>query len=207
MKNIIIIVLCLGLVACAVMPQSVYISPKQRQQALLSLSHWRAEGAISLVARHKRQMLSFNWQQEHNDVFNIRFSIFTYSVQFSDDHGHLTVDKPGQRMASELTDTLLPKAQFWLRGLPAPVYVSGDQVIKSYDSYGRLTRLVQNGWVIYYQQYAYSLGSDLPKVIIMSRPGVELRILISNWQGRHTPSTPSAPTNEADVMLLRSLSS
>lgn len=196
-------VLCLGLVGCGHLPQSTYLSPKQRQQALSSLTHWRAQGSLNLIAHNKRQMLSFNWQQECNNLFNIRFSVFTYSVLLRDDHGHVTVSKPVQGISPGLWPILL-ETQFWLRGLPVPVRSHDVRVLKSYDSYGRLTTLLQNGWVIYYPQYAHFLGIDLPKVIIMKGSGMELRIVISDWQGHASPA-PRIPTDEADIVLLRSL--
>ena len=199
-KNLLTLTLCLGLAGCARIPQSVYIPPSERQQAVSQLTAWQAQGSLSVWANGQHNMMSFSWAQAANNLFTIRFSDFTYSVIVQDHHGALTMSKPIQGIDPSLLESLVD-AQYWLRGLPLPLHLSHSKVFKRYDHYGHLNVLQQNGWLIQYQNYVPYLGYDLPMQIIISGQHAQLKIVIKRWG--LVSNQPSV--SDAQVELLRSL--
>ena len=201
-KNLLTLTLCLGLVGCAHEPQSMYVSPSERQQTVSQLTTWRAQGSLSLTANDRHDMVSFNWLQVANNVFSVRFSTFTYSVVLQNNHGQLTLSKPIEGIDSSVFQSLLD-AQYWLRGLPLPRHLSRGSVSKSYDQYGRLLMLQQSGWLIHYQKYALYSGYELPTQVTISDQQMQLKLVIGRWDV--TPSRVSVVAPSADVALLKSI--
>ena len=201
-KNLLALTLCLVLVGCAHEPQSVYISPSERQQTVSQLTTWRAQGSLSLTANDQHDMVSFNWLQVANNLFSVRFSTFTYSVVLQNNHGQLTLSKPIKGIDSSLFQSLLD-AQYWLRGLPLPRHLSRGSVSKAYDQYGRLLMLQQSSWLIHYQKYALYSGYELPTQVTISDQQLQLKLVISRWDV--TPSRVHVVAPSADVALLKSI--
>lgn len=198
---IILAILCLGLAACVHAPEGAYVSPEKRQHALAQLTAWQAQGSLSVVADGRREMMSFNWVEQANGLFTIRFSVLTYSAILQDYYGRLTFDKPIPGIDPSWL-TYLVETQFWLRGLSSPSSMGQRKAIKHYDRYGRLIMLSQNGWLIQYQRYVTYSGYDMPTRITISGSHIQLRMVINNWI--FFPKQKQAIV-DPNVTLLRSL--
>lgn len=64
---------------------------------------------------------------------------------------------------------------WWVQARPDP-----DNVFEATrDAAGRLTQLRQNGWVIDYLQYA---ADARPRKLVVTREGLEIRLVADSWQ-------------------------
>lgn len=67
---------------------------------------------------------------------------------------------------------------FWAVGAPAPGAVSNVQR----DGQGRLSAFEQEGWHIAYANYQMVDGFDLPTRIELTRPNLEIKLIVDAWQ-------------------------
>ena len=203
MKKLIVLLLCLGLAACAHAPQSIYMSPTptQRQQTLSHLTAWRAQGSLSIVVNGQRHMMSFDWDQSANNLFNIRFSAFTYAVMLQNHYGVITLTKPIQGINPGLFQDLT-RMQFWMLGVPVPASMRRGVLVTQYDQYGHLVMLQQNGCLIQYQNYKVYSGWDMPTQVIISRQDARLRLVINRWS---FDAKQERAASNSNMLLLRSI--
>jgi outer membrane lipoprotein LolB len=67
--------------------------------------------------------------------------------------------------------------RYWVTGFPQP----GGGAVTRYGESGRLERLTQDGWEIEYAEYTVADGHALPRFLIASHEGVEIRLTIDTW--------------------------
>jgi outer membrane lipoprotein LolB len=65
---------------------------------------------------------------------------------------------------------------FWLRGIPAHA-----PFVAHYNAYGLIDSMEQQGWTIRYTSYTDMDNYDLPRRIILSRPGMDITIVLNHW--------------------------
>jgi len=68
--------------------------------------------------------------------------------------------------------------RYWVLALPAP---SGTFEVRR-DGNGQVDWLSQDGWVIRYTRYAAPLPDSLPLRITLQRDGLEIQLLIDEWE-------------------------
>ena len=67
--------------------------------------------------------------------------------------------------------------KYWIRSMPAP----NSQYNAKYDEFGHLVYLQQAGWQIRFEDFITVGGVDVPQKIIMSHPGLTVRIVVKKW--------------------------
>ncbi|RFC35002.1 MAG: outer membrane lipoprotein LolB [Candidatus Nitrotoga sp. SPKER] len=86
--------------------------------------------------------------------------------------------------ADELTQQVLgwrlplSGLRYWVLGLPAPKSVFGIE----HDANGQVILLNQDGWAIRYTRYAAQTPDSLPLRIALQRDGLEIQLLIDEWE-------------------------
>jgi len=86
--------------------------------------------------------------------------------------------------ADELTQQVLgwglplSGLRYWVLALPAP---KGTFDIE-HDANGQVKLLSQDGWVIRYTRYAAQTPDSLPLRLAMQRDGLEIQLLIDEWE-------------------------
>lgn len=166
---------------------------EQRLAGLNSVRAWRCTGAVSIQQdRRSLLIMHYVWNQfgPHNYQIDLAATLNLAAVNIVGQPHRVTLRKgneppisaptPEELLQQNLGWSLpIPSLWYWARGLPAPGLSEGVQ----YDRFGHLTYLRQNGWVITWDRYkTIHAGVDLPQVIELHRPGIQIRVVIKNWQ-------------------------
>jgi outer membrane lipoprotein LolB len=86
--------------------------------------------------------------------------------------------------ADELTQQVLgwrlplSGLRYWVLALPAPQSTFDIE----HDANGQVILLSQDGWVIRYTRYAVQTPDSLPLRLAMQRDGLEIQLLIDEWE-------------------------
>ena len=70
----------------------------------------------------------------------------------------------------------LASLRSWARGLPTP-----QSTDLRWDNYGRLAGLRQEDWQVVYEEYHAANGWELPKLIVIERPGLKIKLAVDDW--------------------------
>lgn len=189
------------LTACTSMPAkqgplNQKLTWPQREAQLNQIEAWTVHGAIggaALTANNQPQSFSASvvWEQNKNHFDMHLFGPLGVGMtQLIGTATNLTlITSKGQRIQANDPETLLQQELnwslpvsnliYWVRGLPAP----NMPAEKQFDQYHHVTELKQQGWTIDYLHYTAVNGRyDLPSKIVMQRPNLALRLVISAWQ-------------------------
>ena len=107
-------------------------------------------------------------QQPRTQVFTLDTEGRHYAAQ---DAGSLTEKALGWRLP-------LAGLQYWVLGLPMP----GEPFDGQHTQSGEWGVLHQDGWTIHYTRYAAQTADSLPLRMTLQREGLEIRLLIDEWQ-------------------------
>lgn len=167
------------------------MSTKKRQRNLKRIKSWEAKGAFSIQHSPQKPVIAaYDWQQfgNRNSRIRISSSLDIYSAVIWRRPGTVTLQKNREQIYRAKTATQLMQKNlgwslpinnlsYWIKGAAAP-----GRSREHADAFGHLLTLWQQGWVINYGAYETVSGIDLPKVIYMSRPGFEAKIVVNTWQ-------------------------
>ena len=201
MKNIILILACLLLVACAQVQQpSLKLKEDVAAATVISLqeriatySEWDMHMRIAL--RHKK--LSWRgimqWQQ-HSDSFRIVFNDLLgrrlMLIESRDDGTVSAVDAKGYRRSAANASLLLKSLlgievsldnlRYWLLGAPEPATSYANL---EFDAIGRLLAYEQNGWTIKYTDFhSPDCAASVPANITLNNADKQLWMHIRSRQ-------------------------
>lgn len=197
LRLIYLFLICLGLTSCISLrapqtPSNYQIqTPKQRAGALAALNQWHINGALSVSEAGHTDLAQYTWQEQANQHYTIVFSgplgIGQQRLQGSPERVTLT-NARGQRFSANSAESLLVQQlgwhlpvtglRYWIRNLPAP----GTPADTRYDQYGHLIELKQQGWQIHYQRFQRVHNMDLPSVLLLNNPRVQVKIVVKQWQ-------------------------
>lgn len=196
MKRILVVALIASLSGCSMFakkPDPAFnktLSSKSRSQQLNSLRYWNVSGAISLRHQNKTDIGSFNWAQKNKYYdFKTYGPLNLAGIRIEGQPGRVTLWKntkdpryaqtPEELMSKEL-GWYLPLSSFlyWGRAIPAP----GIPSEKTYDKYGHLSTLQQQGWSIQFTKYQGVSGMDLPRTMILDHQNLHAKIVFKRWQ-------------------------
>ena len=186
--HVVSIICLIGLLAgCATRgPHSIRWPARQRLGA--KLTTWQAKGVISTKSKQGSQTAYVTWQQQPTR-FTLTFSgALGGSARIRGQANHVTLTAPdGQIYEANTPDALASRLfgwslpidglQYWIRGLPAPAayqYTLSKQ--------HRLSEIKQQGWHIQYLSYQHVAPYDLPYEIKLTRPGLQLHLIVKQWQ-------------------------
>ena len=185
------------LAACTSLPRVDAVeSREQRVERLSALKGWELRGRVALRTEDNRGgQASLSWQyrdERHVIVLRGPLGGGLLRLQQDRDGAHLQDAERREYRAVSAEELLFNVAgwripiaglEYWIRGLPAP----SEIVLQEWDEYGRLTRLQQFGWDVYFLDYASSEGYELPSRldVILPSPNrsarTEARIIIEEW--------------------------
>ncbi|MDO8988308.1 MAG: lipoprotein insertase outer membrane protein LolB [Sideroxyarcus sp.] len=106
------------------------------------------------------------------------------------DDGEVTLESSGKHYAAQDMETLMQEVlgwqlplsglRHWVTALPAP---EGEFSIER-DANGQVSLLRQQGWEIAYSRYAAATADALPLKLKLSRDGMEVLLLIDEWEAQ-----------------------
>lgn len=170
-------------------PTNEPLSSKERSSELSRLESWVASGSVGITYQGKTDIGTFVWRQN-----GLAYDFRTFgplnaaSVRIEGRPGMATLwkdvrtprraESPEALMRQELGWFLpLSNLRFWSRGLAAP----GPVGQATYDNFGHLTLLKQQGWTINYQRYQAAKGLDLPRNVVMTHGDIRAKIIFKEW--------------------------
>ncbi|MCB1828188.1 MAG: outer membrane lipoprotein LolB [Coxiellaceae bacterium] len=167
-----------------------YLPWEKRQARVKSQKFFIAKGAFSLAEQGKKPVFAnYNWIQNNKNFYRIRVSsalnLFNviilgrvHSVTlWKSSNQHITAKTPEGLIKREMGWTLPVRNLFyWLRGVIAP----GKRQL-TYDKYGHVVTLKQDGWNIRFSSFTTVKGYDLPEKVVLLRPGMRVTIVIKRW--------------------------
>ena len=181
------LLLPLSLVGCiSAPPTQPVVRPLSAEQKPFVLN-----GRIAVKHDGERSSVNLRWTHHAEDDDILLLAPFGQTVARIHSNAHEVVLDTADRhytaqSAEELTENVLgwhlPLAglRYWVLALPAP---ESKASIK-HDANGQISILQQDGWEIHYIRYAAPTPDSLPLRIIVQREGMELQLLIDEWDIR-----------------------
>lgn len=199
------IVRLLWLMGCVAMLQSCASVPASKpmdkvasqtlnQQHLLNITtieKFTLQGRIGVQAEGEGFSGGLHWQ---HDSANDNIELYSplggqvASIKKTADKVAL-VDAKGNRISAADAETLTQTALGWqlpLTGLAdwslgRPTNSAIDAI--TWDEFGHLSTLKQDGWNIEYQNYSEQNGHFLPSKILLRSEKINLKLLVEKWDG------------------------
>lgn len=163
------------------------LSWRTRQRQLRKITNWQLRGYLIIQSPQQNLTAFLNWKQQAQN----------YTIYLSGPLGIGTVyiyGKPGkfilqtakgEKFAAKTPEQLVKQQlglklpisslYYWIRGIPVPRVAATGY----FDDCHRLTMLNQQGWKIYYSNYAHKANIDLPSTIILRYPGINVKIILN----------------------------
>ena len=173
--TILLAILALLLAGCATQMEPPFDHPvyqkkpwKLRKLKLNNEVCWNINGVVSITSGGNTQMGSFSWKQfQDRYAISISGPLNIGAISIQGMPGRVTLNRPTGSYSAPNAETLMQQQlgwylpvtnlYYWVRGLPAPQSKGRE----SYDNFGHLAVLEQEGWTIQYQAYQTGLNSDL----------------------------------------------
>lgn len=172
-------------------------TPQARQEALSKLQFWHVVGAFSIRQdkneARSAEIANYDWNQFGHTNYRIHIASTAdlYRVSILSHYGSVTLWKNTTLAYTAKTpEGLMQKALgwqlpvrelfYWMKGMPAPKQKWGA-FETSYDRYGHLVSLRQEGWSLRYGAYRKIENIDLPQEIYLDRPGISVKIIARYW--------------------------
>jgi len=166
-----------------------FISHDVRQTQLRQITRWQARGVLGIrnLSTNKGAVVNFLWNENGNQ-YQIDFSAALNfvnatlqgkpgSVDFRQGNKHYQAKSIAALMQQQFGWALpVRNLQYWIKGQIAP-----GQSSETYDQYGHLKTLKQNGWQINYFAYTQVKNQDLPSRLTLINPQFNVRIVIKQW--------------------------
>ena len=179
-----IVLLSLLLSACATTPSVV-----QRPAAVDA--PFVINGRIAIIQPERRDSAGLRWTHEAaSDEVLLLAPLGQVVARITSGTQGVTLEAEGKTHVAQDAETLtqdllgwqlpLSGLRYWIAALPAP----GDESRREHDAAGRLSVLYQHGWTIRYTRYAGEGRDALPLRLSMRRAGMEVRVLIDEWEAR-----------------------
>ena len=182
--------LALLLAGCASTPPA----PVPERPAQVQTTSFALTGRIAVRYDGKRSSAGVHWQHDTQSdeilllaplgqtVARIGRTTQTGGRQvfmLDADHRHYTAPD-AESLTEKALGWRLPLAglQYWVLGLPLP----GEPFDGRRTQNGEWSVLHQDGWAIHYTRYATSSVNSLPLRMKLQREGLQIRLLIDEWQ-------------------------
>jgi outer membrane lipoprotein LolB len=173
----------LGMLLAGCASQAVVPRPAQLENAPFILN-----GRIAIKHQGERQSAGIRWiHQVQSDEIHLLTPLGTAAARIYQDAQHATLDHDDQHEQSDNLENLMTKVlgwhlpikglHHWVLGLPDPA--SSAQVER--NSFGQLTTLQQDGWMVRYIRYHDSSPSTLPSRIQLDHDLLQVQFLMDEW--------------------------
>lgn len=187
------VVVLVSLAACASVPLApdaqTTAAWEQRKQDLACLTQWQLRGRMALAADGDGWNASLAWRQDgENYRMHLSGPFGASGLRLTGDEQAFRLEQGGESYThfgppEDLVEAEIGVAipvsglRYWVLGLPQPE--AAKKVALNPD--GQLASLEQSGWEIRYNTYRQYDGAMLPRVMVMERPGVRLRLVTTDW--------------------------
>jgi outer membrane lipoprotein LolB len=172
------------LTGCAAAPVAVH------RQAQVD-APFAFNGRIAIKQGEKRDNAGVRWvHRATEDEILLLAPLGQTMARIHRDAQEVTLDASGKHYAARDMESLMQQAlgwqlplsglQHWVYALPAP---DGESRIER-DANGQVSVLQQQGWEISYSRYAAETPDALPLRLNMKREGMEVVLLIDEWEAR-----------------------
>jgi outer membrane lipoprotein LolB len=161
----------------------------RRLTQLKQLRDWRLNGRIGVVTPHRGGSASLAWREQGRHMtlsFSGPFGIGAVKLSgtperfvIRDSKGHERVtDTPALALEANLGWPVpVTSLRYWIVGRPAP-----DAPYKlQLGARGLVKQLEQQGWTVRYTGYSPVAGLLLPTRLAASRPGGQVKVVVSAW--------------------------
>ena len=159
----------------------------QRLGVLQQAAQWEMQGRAAVAIGAHGWQASVDWRQRGADtVVHLSGPLGVGASVLRLGPGGLSVnDAPPspdavasmqQRIGFDLPVSNL---RYWLLGVPDP----GLPYTLRLNDQSRAAQLIQGGWTVDYLRYQRAAVDALPGMLVLSRAGVRVRIVIDQWDG------------------------
>lgn len=174
------------LTGCATSPPSPQplARPTQAVQAAFALN-----GRIAVKHDGERTSSTLRWTHHSTEDEILLFAPLGQTVaRIRRDAGGVVLDTAERHYSARDTEELTQRAlgwhlpleglQYWVLALPAP----GSEPSIERGASGQVNTIRQDGWEIRYTRYAAQQPDSLPLRMNLQRDGMELQLLIDEWE-------------------------
>jgi outer membrane lipoprotein LolB len=162
----------------------------QAAAAINQIRSFQISGKIAVQTTKQSGSGTVNWTQRGNQYYISMmgplgaggFKLYGRKgfVTLQTSNGKTFTDRNAEHLLAKGWGYHLPVSNlhYWIRGLPSP-----NMPMKTrYDSHGRLSTLIQQGWIIRYLGYTRRGKFDLPTRLYISSPSLNVKIVIYSWR-------------------------
>jgi outer membrane lipoprotein LolB len=158
----------------------------QRVGVLQKAGEWRLDGRAAVAVGTQGWQATLNWHQQDASTevhLSGPLGVGALVLKRSPDGLSLNGAPPSDAVVTQLQERLgfelpLDHLRFWLLGVPDP----GAAFELKRNEQDRALQLTQSDWTIDYDRYMPVAGDLLPAHLVLSRPGVRVRIAADHWQ-------------------------
>lgn len=179
-----IFLLSLLLSACATTPSVV-------QRPAAADAPFVINGRIAIIQADRRDSAGLRWTHDRgSDEVLLLAPLGQAVARITSNVQGVTLEAEGEMHMAQDAETLtqqllgwrlpLSGLRYWVAALPAP----GGESRSEQDALGRMSVLYQQGWTIRYTRYAGDASDALPLRLSLQREGMEVRVLIDEWEPR-----------------------
>lgn len=171
-------------------PAETTLSWQQREAELKRLQRWQVNGKIAVRTSKDSGSATVNWS-ERDGSYRIYLAgpLGSHGLQLNGEPGRVALEtSEGKRLTANTAEQLLAQnwgfdlpvsyIKYWVRGIPVPGIAKTTQ----FDSQGRLSDLVQDGWRVQYQRYTHKGNFDLPAKLSINSDRLDVKIIIYDWK-------------------------
>jgi len=176
-------------------PETSGLSPevlhRQHLDQLATIESFSLKGRLGVIKNTKPKSVSARLMWQHaaqKDNIDVYSPLSTKVANIINTPEQITYTDSKQTITAKDVESLtqktlgfaLPLASLtdWAVGQP-----SDDSLVEemSWDAFGRITTLKQNGWHIQYKDYQNTEGYFLPKKVFLKTPGLSIKLVIDKW--------------------------
>ena len=179
-----LVLLSLLLSACATTPTVV-------QRPVAVDAPFVINGRIAIIQPERRDSAGLRWTHDAaSDEVLLLAPLGQVVARITSGKQGVTLEAEGKTHVAQDAETLtqdllgwqlpLSGLRYWIAALPAP----GGEFLREQDAAGRISVLYQQGWTIRYTRYAGEGRDALPLRLSLQRAGMEVRVLIDEWETR-----------------------
>lgn len=180
LKNLLLSISVFSLVGCASFYDKTVDQPASYHAPQVVDQSYNIDGRFSIIAQDKNYYGNFTWAHENDfDKLALNSPLGNSVAVISVESGIATLQtKDGAYTGSNLDGLLkermgftLPLAylHYWVQGIPLPDYPVENKLTSGFQQFG---------WNIEYLEWA---DSNHPSLVQVSKTGLKIKLLISNW--------------------------